>query len=180
MRRLVYNDMKEGLERRVEMKEVSEETMAYFTEFCYSGNYTPPQAWNCYQLRHESTSGKIVSGQEAVLIHARLYVFAEIYNIEVLRNLCLENLKRIMKQFKGTDLLVVGSIALLAEYALENIPEHPATDPLVALLAKCTASMMYSPSSSEPLISLLASVNRRDFFDIFCQNITRNVSSPWP
>jgi hypothetical protein len=187
MQRHVCNDMKEGLEGRVEMKEVSEETMTYFIEFCYYGNYTPCQTWDCYVNRTEDPvasldylqSAMIAQGQEAVLAHARLYVFAEIYNINALRDLSMKNLKEIMEQFEDPDIFTTSSIVCLVEYVLEHIPERLTTDPLVALLAKCTAWGIREPSGGDQISALLASVDRKDFFDIFRQNVTSDVSTPW-
>ena len=166
MRRLVYRDMGEGdekLEEYVEMKEVSEETLAYFSEFCYTGEYNIRQK--------ADATGHATRGvdRDEALAHVRLYVFAKRYNIEVVQKLAVGNLGKFMEAC--VDLPSV--VPCLVEYALENISEGPITDKLVVFLARITAFMIRPNSANRaPVHSLLASISRKDFFATFCDSVT--------
>lgn len=90
-RRLVYTDVGEGVQvvkARVEMKEVPEETMAHFLEFCYTGDYDV----HCEMGETAGYVARDVEDREEALAQARLYVFAKRYNIEALQELTLHNL----------------------------------------------------------------------------------------
>ena len=154
MKQFVYEDIEEGVKKEyVEMKEVSEETMTYFSEFCYTGGYNV-HAW--------------LEDQEKALAHARLYGFAKKYKIEAVQELAVGKLSEFIASHavdKNT------MIPCLVGCALENIPEETTTDTLIAFLARGTASMMpLSGGDGERIRSLLASVSRKDFFVTFCEN----------
>lgn len=148
------------VETPVEMKEVSEETMERFSEYCYTGGYD-------VYLR-PNTMGCIA--EEEALAHARLYVFAKSYSIKALQELVVRNLFDLIAHSSRVKLWVMPG---LVEYALENIPEEPIPDRLVGFLARCTASMVdISNKNCKSVRSLLASISRKDFFAVFCESVT--------
>ena len=86
LRNYVYNDTKEGQESSMEMGQVSPDTMRRFMEFCYSGDYL-------YTSGAENDSGDLPKDKDAteafplLLTHAKLYVFADMFDIVSLKEL---------------------------------------------------------------------------------------------
>lgn len=156
------------VETSVEMKEVSEETMERFSEYCYTGGYD-------VYLR-PNTMGCIA--EEKALAHARLYVFAKSYSIKALQELVVRNLFDLIAYCSHVKLRVMPG---LVEYTLENIPEEPIPDRLVDFLARGTASMVdISNENCKSVRSLLASISRKDFFAVFCESVTCRPSAFLP
>ena len=188
MRQLVYKGAKEGSKEQagdsdLKLPEASEEIMAYLSEFCYTGDYNADSGmWDHCRLKPGTTSHATenTEDQEKALVHARLYVFAKRYNIEALQVLAMDSLLKFMA---NATIEGVGLIPCLVGYALGNIPEAQITDRLVVFLAKCTAWVTQSKStSSKQFHRLLASVSRKDFFTVFCEYMESDnhyISRPW-
>ena len=190
MRRLVYEDI-EDIEEGMEETEkspvlvdmgTSEETMAYFSEFCYTGDYSvDSEMWDHCRLKPDTTDQAAgdMEDQEKALAHARLYVFARRYNVKAAQELALSNLG----EFIGRNTDRTSVIPCLVEYALENTPEAPTTtDKLLEFLAKCTAWVIRSRGPTwKQFHRLLASIDRKDFFAVFCKYIGQkaHTTRPW-
>ena len=170
------------IETSLKMEEVSEETMGYFSEFCYTGDYNADSGvWDRCRLKLGAMGSlaENLEDREKALAHARLYVFAKRFNIEALQELAVENLGKFMASCAIEGITV---IPCLVDYALENIPEATTTDRLVTFLAKCTAWVIrFRCSSWKQFHRLLASIDREDFFTSFCEynGHKTNTVRPW-
>ncbi|KAI5811782.1 hypothetical protein DFH27DRAFT_597484 [Peziza echinospora] len=113
----VNNDMKEGRNNTLVVREVDYSVMQMFVEFAYTQSYTLP----------EDTPG----GKE-ILIHVKLFSLADRFNVQKLMEVSFENLT--------SDLQILGSLMVggpkadtldyimqACLYAFANLPTRPPT-----------------------------------------------------
>ncbi|KAG0635307.1 hypothetical protein HOY80DRAFT_457052 [Tuber brumale] len=169
MRNHVYNNMKEGKENTMDLKHISSETMYRFMEFCYSGDYLfPPDAEKGDNPLRDKEATEALP---ILLTHARLYVFAEIFNIASLKKVSGDKIIAIAPLFGDLEERAHGlAMISLMEYVLDNIPAATeTTDRLVKFLARYSGYFVRKIGGYPEFHALLASSAREDFFRVFCK-----------
>lgn len=92
---------------------------------------------------------------EVFLCHARLYVFADKYDVGPLRNLALHKLQRTLAEFNLYDQRI-GDIVHLIRYSYSNTADHPGSiDDLRLLVVHYSACVVDKLSQSVEFQSLL-------------------------
>ncbi|KAI9777302.1 MAG: hypothetical protein M1816_004801 [Peltula sp. TS41687] len=111
------------------------------------GARTYPISIPCFQPRVNKESCENYT--DVFLCHARLYVFAVMYDIEPLRNLCLHKLQRTLAKFTLFRERV-GDIVELLRYAYDNTSDRDGqTDGLRSLLAHYAACQVEDLARSD-------------------------------
>jgi hypothetical protein len=179
MRNHVYNDMREGKANVMDLKHISPETMHRFMEFCYSGDYLfPPGAERKDPLKYKEATEAL----PILLTHARLYVFAEMFNIVSLKRLSADKIIAITPLFGRLEERAHGlAVISLMEFVLDNIPATTeTTDRLVKFLARYSGYFVEQIGGYPEFHALLASSAREDFFRVFCKWVRAGGDrEPW-
>jgi hypothetical protein len=140
--------MKESTEKVAVLEEVNVDTFGLFAEFCYKGNYcAPPKAkvaqavpnlvgnraallkhlkakkYSAMGMSHDELRAYLKSLKDELsdklAYHAKLYVFATMYMIQSLKDLCLHKLARDLEAFDFKD-DPAGEFAELFRYVYVN------------------------------------------------------------
>ncbi|RPA88371.1 hypothetical protein L873DRAFT_1824589, partial [Choiromyces venosus 120613-1] len=181
MRNHVYNDMKEGQENCLDLKHISPDTMHRFMEFCYSGDYlyaTGAESKNDGPLRDEGATEAL----PLLMRHAKLYVFAEMFNIVSLKELSRKKIVALGASFGELENRIHGlAMISLIEYVLENIPvTSERLDELVKYLAGYAGYLINKLGQYPEFHAVLAGSAREDFFRVFFSWVTaRRDRVPW-
>ncbi|PUU79453.1 hypothetical protein B9Z19DRAFT_979717 [Tuber borchii] len=181
MRYYVYDDPGEGQESTMEMEQVSPDTMRRFMEFCYSGDYL-------YTSDSEGSSDDPLKDKDAIeappllLTHAKLYVFADMYNIVSLKELSANKIIALMP-FLGKLEDRADALAMIAlmDYVLNSILVTAGTsDKLVKFLARYAGCFIEELGGYPEFHTVLATSAGTDFFKVFCRRVKAgDGKAPW-
>ncbi|KAL7269477.1 hypothetical protein RUND412_007863 [Rhizina undulata] len=155
----VYNVMKEGKRRVMDLNDVSEGTIARFCQWAYTGDYydvfshitepvktgktTPSYKPPSSTIEKASPVEPQTESEESPLIHARVYVFADKFNIPGLKNVSFNKLKAMLKKFgQLKDDMQRKLIIQLIAYSFGNLPARAKRDKLLVWLGKYAAIMI--------------------------------------
>ncbi|KAF8458726.1 hypothetical protein BDZ91DRAFT_742852 [Kalaharituber pfeilii] len=108
LRKHINNDMKEGLNGEMVLHDVDKDTLQRFLEWAYVKDY-----------RTDSGSHATSS---ALLLHAKLYVFADRFNIGSLKDLSFQKLTSILNEQSDPDPSLSADVLKAAGYAIANLP----------------------------------------------------------
>ncbi|CUS14355.1 unnamed protein product [Tuber aestivum] len=180
MRNHVYNDMREGKVNVMDMGHVSPDTMQRFMEFCYSGDYlyAPGAENNEDPLKDKEATEAL----PILMAHAKLYVFAEMFNIASLKKLSGDKIITLTRLFGELEERAHGlAVVSLMEYVLDNIPATTeSTDRLVKFLARYSGYLIEKIGGYPEFHLALASSAREDFFRVFCKWVkAEKEKEPW-
>jgi len=179
MRTRVYDDTEEaGQEIRMEMEHVSPDTMHRFMEFCYSGDYLYAENGSDGPLKDKDATEAL----PLLLTHAKLYVFADTFNIASLGELSRNKIIALTPRFGQLEDRAHGlAMISLMSYVLNNIPAATETpDKLVKFLARYAGSLIEKLGGYPEFHAVLASSAREDFFRVFCRCLKAGeVQAPW-
>ncbi|KAF8461621.1 hypothetical protein BDZ91DRAFT_373041 [Kalaharituber pfeilii] len=123
MRKHIENGMKEGLNGEMVLYDVDEDTLQRFLQWAYMKDYETSQSTN-----------------PALLLHAKLYVFADRFNIGSLKDLSFGKLISILNEDPVPDPSAAADVFTAAKYAIENLPAL--TESLVDYLLRYIAQML--------------------------------------
>ncbi|PUU79452.1 hypothetical protein B9Z19DRAFT_979589 [Tuber borchii] len=181
MRNYVYSDTKEDQEISMEMEHVSPDIMHRFMEFCYSGDYL-------YASGSESNSDDPLKDKDAtdalplLLTHAKLYVFANMFNIVSLKKLSRSKIIALTSFFgQLEDRAHALAMISLIDFVLQNIPAATETpDKLVKFLARYAGYLIEKLGGYPEFHAVLAGSAREDFFKVFCGCVKAGEGkAPW-
>ena len=165
----------------MEMGHVSPDTVHRFMEFCYSGDYL-------YTSGAEKTSDDPLKGKDAtealplLLTHAKLYVFADMFNIVSLKELSRSKIIALTPFFGKLEDRAHGlAMISLVDYVLHNIPVATETpDKLVKFLARYAGFLIEKLGGYPEFHAVLAGSVREDFFKVFCRCVKAGEGeAPW-
>jgi len=174
----VYNDTKEGQEISLEMGHVSPDTLRRFMEFCYSGDYLHAESNYDDPLKDKDAAEAL----PLLLIHARLYVFADMFNIVSLKELSRKKIIALTPFFGQSEDRAHGlAMISLMGYVLHNIPVATETsDKLVKFLARYAGYLIEKLGGYPEFHAVLASSTREGFFKVFCKLVKAGEGeAPW-
>ncbi|KAF8459863.1 hypothetical protein BDZ91DRAFT_665177 [Kalaharituber pfeilii] len=103
----VHNEMREGLEGELILRDVDKETVRTFLKWAYVGEYSVP-----------SDSDPIT----ALLAHIKLYVLGDRFNIPALKNQTFAKVKTSLIVKMPGDKATLSSVLVAAQYAIGNLP----------------------------------------------------------
>ena len=165
----------------MEMGQVSPDTMRRFMEFCYSGDYL-------YTSGSENNSDDPLKDKDAIealpllLTHAKLYVFANMFNIISLKELSRSKIIALTPSFgELEDRANALAMISLMDYVLRNIPAATETpDKLVKFLARYAGYLIEELGGYPEFHAVLAGSAREDFFKVLCRWVKAgDGEAPW-
>ena len=165
----------------MEMGQVSPDTMHRFMEFCYSGDYL-------YASGAENNSDDPLKDKDAtealplLLTHAKLYVFADMFNIVSLKELSRSKIIALIPFFgQLEDRAHALAMISLIDYVLHNIPVATETpDKLVKFLARYAGFLIEKLGGYPEFHAVLAGSAGEGFFKVFCRCLeAREAVAPW-
>jgi len=150
----VNNDMKEGIEGIIHLAEEGEETLTLFSEWAYTGEYTIVDNTAVVEAFDPDTSHYTQVKADpwpSLLMHLRLYVFSDKFNIPALNLLSKSGFSG---EISSIHLTLAGDAAGLTsviEYAYDNLP---VSDPVPKFLARFASWGLESLMVSDEFIQL--------------------------
>jgi len=178
MRNRVYKDTKEGQEAGMETWHVSPDTVHRFMEFCYSGDYLHAESNSDDPLRDKDATEAL----PLLLIHAKLYLFADMFNIVSLKELSRKKIIALTSFFgQLEDRAHALAMISLMDYVLQNRPVATETpDKLVKFLARYAGYLIGKLGGYPEFHAVLANSAREDFFKVFCKWVKAGEGeAPW-
>ena len=164
----------------MKMKHVSPDTMHRFMEFCYYGDYLyASSAGNNLDPLKDKNATKALP---LLLTHAKIYVFAYMFNIISLRKLSRSKLIALTPIFgKLEDRAHALAMISLMDYVLHNIPATPETpDKLVKFLARYAGYLIEELGGYPEFHAVLKGSAQEDFFKVFCGCVKAGKGGvPW-
>ncbi|KAG0635695.1 hypothetical protein HOY80DRAFT_892627 [Tuber brumale] len=142
MRHHVYNDMREGPANTLDLKHVPPEIIRRFMEFCYTGDYL--HASGTDNLYNSPRDREATEALPLLIIHAKLYAFAEMFNIALLKELSKSKITVLTPSLRRLEGRAHG-LAMISTMArvLEDIPTTTEmSDKLVGFLATSTGFLV--------------------------------------
>lgn len=191
----VYNDMIEGTSGHMTLADEREDTITHFIQWAYTGDYPSPVASlsaltkpledpTVLLLETEDTASRSSDqeleedGDPVLMAHARLYVFAERFNIQQLKQQTFEKLT--------AEVVAIGvpmeresktSMIYLISYAFGNLPKCVVKDRLLEYLGLyaswCLESLRMEPEFFELLQTDI------DFVKELFVHVRRGNRAPW-
>ncbi|CUS12647.1 unnamed protein product [Tuber aestivum] len=125
----VNNNMREGIEGIICLPDEEEETIAHFTEWAYTGEYTlspPPANTNSYTGPRQHPWSNLHK-------HLQIYVFSDKFNIPVLMRLAESKFHSEIKPLRPNGNEDVVGLVKLIDYAYNNLPSP---DPILKFLTQ--------------------------------------------
>ncbi|KAF8461193.1 hypothetical protein BDZ91DRAFT_737403 [Kalaharituber pfeilii] len=107
LRKHIDNEMKEGIKGEMALHDVDRDTLQRFLQWAYVKEYTTDS-------RSEHTS--------ALLLHSKLYVLADRFNIGPLKDLSFQKLTSSLTEKSNPDPSLSADVLRSAMYAVENLP----------------------------------------------------------
>ncbi|KAF8459935.1 hypothetical protein BDZ91DRAFT_851825 [Kalaharituber pfeilii] len=156
------NDMKEGREGKMVLHDVDRTTLERFLQWAYKRHYT-------------------VEGLPrvmALLTHTKIYVFAERFNIQGLKDESYTKATQSLQLMDGyprPDDEELAELADVFEYAFDNLPVDK--DKLLEFYAQYIAWALELLRTKEDFRSLLA--NHRDIAAVVLNMVRRRSVPPW-
>ena len=180
MRYYVYNETKESQNiMSMEMGHVSPDTMRRFMEFCYSGDYLYASgAGNDFD---DPQKDKDATAATSLLeTHAKLYFFADMFNIVSLKELSANKIIALTPFFgKLEDRADALAIIALMEYVLNSTLDTAGTpDKLVRFLARYAGFFIVELGGYPEFHTVLATSAGTDFFKVFCRWVKAGDGKP--
>lgn len=177
----VFNEMKEGQEGSMDMAHVSEETMCQFLEFCYTGDYPElKKEPKCSGWGDDDDNEEGPPSSEQLLPNAKLYVFADMYNIPQLKEIAFSKITahivRISYSLWDKE---IEEFVQLFKYTFENLPEREEMDQLLEYLGKYAAWALNKFKQSENFLNLFVGNDRVDFIKLIFDNVREGSDAPW-
>ena len=154
----------------MEMKHVSPDIMRRFMEFCYRGDYL--HASGAENDFDDPQKDKDVTVAISLLkTHAKLYVFADMFNILSLKELSANKIIALMPFFgKLEDRADALAVIALMDYVLNSILVTAGTpDKLVRFLARYAGFFIEELGEYPEFHTVLAASAGTDFFKVFCR-----------
>ncbi|KAF8416417.1 hypothetical protein EV426DRAFT_626891 [Tirmania nivea] len=155
------NDMKEGQEGRMVLREVSETTMERFLQWVYKGHYTLKE-----------------TGALGLSIHTQIYSFAERFNIPMLKDEAFSNASGNLHALQGYPRPsdeVIMEVTNVFDYAFSNLPVE--TDPLLKVYAQYMAWDLEILRKKNCFLDLLR--DNPDVAGAVIQCVRRASRPPW-
>ncbi|KAF8459861.1 hypothetical protein BDZ91DRAFT_785590 [Kalaharituber pfeilii] len=116
----IENEMREGLEGEMRLREVDMGTMQAFLKWAYLNEYSVPADWDL---------------MTALLTHIKLYIFSDRFNISALKEQSFANVKATLVRpgTQSSDVhLRTAKLLVAAHYAIETLPSLK--EPLVVYI----------------------------------------------
>ncbi|KAF8470736.1 hypothetical protein BDZ91DRAFT_718876 [Kalaharituber pfeilii] len=124
LRKHIDNEMKEGLSGEMLLHDVDKDTLRRFLQWAYVKEYTP-----CF------------GPKDTMFLHAKLYAFAERFNITSLKDLSFEKFTSLLtKRLFNPDPRLSTDVLSVARFAIDNLPAL--TERLVEYLLASIAWML--------------------------------------
>ena len=165
----------------MDMEHVSPDIMYRFMEFCYSGDYS--NASGAENDFDDPQRGKDATAAISLLkTHAKLYVFADMFNILSLKELSANKIIALMPFFgKLEDKADALAIIALMDYVLNSILVTAGTpDKLVKFLARYAGFFVEELGGYPEFHTVLATSAGTDFFKVFCRWVKAGGGkAPW-
>lgn len=192
----VYNDMIEGTSGHMTLSDEREDTITRFIQWAYTGDYPSPGAPTAvpispepgelavlFQEKEDSSSRSSEhepeeDGDPLLMAHARLYVFAERFNIQQLKQQTFEKLT--------TGIVAVGvpmereskvTMIYLISYAFGNLPKCLIKDRLLEYLGLYASWTLESLRMEPEFFELLQT--DIDFVKELFVHVRRGNKAPW-
>ena len=150
----VNNDMKEGIEGIIRLPEEEEETLILFSEWAYTGTYTIVDNTALVDALNPDTgrySRVKADPWPSLLMHLRLYVFSDKFNIPTLKRLAKSCFSEGISPIQLTLTSDAAGLASVIEYAYDNLPD---SDPLPKFLAQFASWGLRYLTESDEFIQL--------------------------
>ncbi|KAF8461619.1 hypothetical protein BDZ91DRAFT_736678 [Kalaharituber pfeilii] len=125
LRKHIDNEMKEGLNGEMVLYDVDEVTVQCFLQWAYVRDYKISQATS-----------------NALLLHAKLYVFADRFNVGSLKDLSFQKLTSFLDEQSKPDCSLSANVLSTAKFAVENLPAL--TERLVDHLLRYIAKILHN------------------------------------
>lgn len=173
-----------------------EDTITRFIQWAYTGDYSVPkpvQITPTVRLDPCKTDDKdkddkkddkkeemrfVVDEGKVLMAHARVYVFADRFNIQRLKNRAFEELAARFKAIRVPDTRENKlAIISLDSYAFANLPKCEPSDPLLAYLGLYTSWSLDTLREEPEFLELLES--DIDFMKELFMHVKKGDKAPW-
>lgn len=177
--------MLEGTSGEMKLPDECEDNIARFIEWAYTSHYSGPPSSNVTVVADEAgetpkgSSQDPAEGNDLLLMaHARLYVFADRFNIQRLKQQTYDKLTARIATIGVPDTRWSKlAIVYLISYAFENLPKCKPIDPLLAYLGMYASWSLDSLRMEPEFFDLLES--DVDFMKELFVHVRKGIKAPW-